>query len=52
MGAMNLKGPTASKGTMNHAKNSFSTEIFAGAVVMSVAQYLALHGNLLFGLLS
>jgi hypothetical protein len=42
MGAMNLKRPTASRGAMNHAKKSISTEIFAGAVVMSVAQYLAL----------
>jgi hypothetical protein len=32
---------TAIKGTMNHAKISFSTEIFAGAIT-SVVQYLAL----------
>jgi hypothetical protein len=32
--------PTARKGTMNHAKASFSTEMFAGAVI-SVVQYLA-----------
>jgi hypothetical protein len=32
--------PTAIKGTMNHAKTSFSTEICAGAI-MSVVQYLA-----------
>jgi hypothetical protein len=36
MGVMNQKPPTA----MNHAKTSFNTEIFAGAVV-SVVQYLA-----------
>jgi hypothetical protein len=28
------------KGTMTHAKTSFSTEIFAGAII-SVVQYLA-----------
>jgi hypothetical protein len=32
--------PTAIKGTMNHAKTSFSTEICAGAI-MSVVQSLA-----------
>jgi hypothetical protein len=41
MGGMNWKRPTAIKGTMNHAKTSFSTEIFPGATI-SVAQYLAL----------
>jgi hypothetical protein len=45
-----LEGPThrgseletsnAMKGTMNHAKTSFSTEMFAGAIV-SVVQCLA-----------
>jgi hypothetical protein len=40
MGRMNLKRPTAIKGTMNHAKTSFSTEICAGAI-NSVVQYLA-----------
>jgi hypothetical protein len=40
MGGMNLKGLTAIKGTMNHAKTSFSTEIFAGAI-NSVVQCLA-----------
>jgi hypothetical protein len=37
MGGMNC--PTAIKGTLNHAKTSFSTEIFAGAII-SVVQYL------------
>jgi hypothetical protein len=36
MGGMNLKCPTAIKGTMNHAKTSFSTEIFAGAIISVV----------------
>jgi hypothetical protein len=40
MGGMNWKRPTAIKGTMHHAKTSFSTEIFAGAII-SVLQYLA-----------
>jgi hypothetical protein len=40
MGVMNLKRPTAIKGTMNHAKTSFSTEMFTGATI-SVVQYLA-----------
>jgi hypothetical protein len=40
MGGTNWKRPTASKGTMHHAKTSFSTEIFNGAII-SVAQYLA-----------
>jgi hypothetical protein len=31
MGVMNTKGPTAIKGTMNHAKTSLSPEIFAVA---------------------
>jgi hypothetical protein len=39
MGGMNKKRLTAIKGTMNHAKTSFSTEIFAGAII-SVVQYL------------
>jgi hypothetical protein len=39
MGGMNWKRPTAIKGTMNHAKTSFSTEICAGAL-NSVVQYL------------
>jgi hypothetical protein len=39
MGEMNEKGPTAVKGTMDHAKASISTEIFAGAII-SVVQYL------------
>jgi hypothetical protein len=42
MGGMNLNRPTAIKGTMDHAKTSFSREIFAGAIV-SVVQYLALY---------
>jgi hypothetical protein len=41
MGEMNWKRPTATQGTMNHAKTSFSTEISAGAII-SVVQYLAL----------
>jgi hypothetical protein len=41
MGAMNWKSSTATKGTIGHAKTSFSTGIFAGAII-SVAQYLAL----------
>jgi hypothetical protein len=40
MEVMNQKRPTATEGTMNHAKTSFSTEIFAGAII-SVVQYLA-----------
>jgi hypothetical protein len=40
MGEMNWKRPTAFKGAMNHAKTSFSTEIFAGAII-SVVQCLA-----------
>jgi hypothetical protein len=40
MGGMNKKCPTAIKGTMNHAKTSFSTEICAGAII-SVVQILA-----------
>jgi hypothetical protein len=40
MGVMNQKCPTAIKGTMNHAKPSFSTAIFDVAI-SSVAQYLA-----------
>jgi hypothetical protein len=40
MGGMNWKCSTAIKGTVNHAKTSFSTEIFAGAII-SVIQYLA-----------
>jgi hypothetical protein len=39
MGVMNYKRPTAIEGTMNHAKTSFSTEIFAGAII-SVVRYL------------
>jgi hypothetical protein len=40
MGGMNKKRPTAIKGTMSHAKTSFSTKIFSGAIVC-VVQYLA-----------
>jgi hypothetical protein len=40
MWGMNQKRLTAIKGSMNHAKTLFSTEIFAGAIV-SVVQYLA-----------
>jgi hypothetical protein len=40
MGEMNWKRPTAIKGTMNHAKTSFSKEILAGAII-SWVQYLA-----------
>jgi hypothetical protein len=39
MGGMKRKRGTAIKGTMHHAKTSFSTEIFAGAI-LSVVQYL------------
>jgi hypothetical protein len=39
MGVMNWKRPTAIKGTLNHAKTSFSTEICAGARV-SIVQHL------------
>jgi hypothetical protein len=39
MGGMNYERPTAIKVTMNHANTSFSTEIFAGAII-SVVQYL------------
>jgi hypothetical protein len=41
MGVMKTKCPTAMKGTENHAKTSFSTEVCAGAIVC-VVQYLAL----------
>jgi hypothetical protein len=37
---MNEKCPIAIKGTLNHAKTSFSTEIFAGAII-SVVRYVA-----------
>jgi hypothetical protein len=40
MGGMNERRPTAIKGTMNHAKTSFGTEICAG-IIISVVQYLA-----------
>jgi hypothetical protein len=40
MGGMNWKRPTTIKGTMHHARTSFSTEILAGAMI-SVVQYLA-----------
>jgi hypothetical protein len=40
MGGMNHKRPTVIKGTMNHAKTSFSIKIFAGAIICMV-QYLA-----------
>jgi hypothetical protein len=40
MGGMNWKRPTAITGSVNHAKTSFSTEIFAGAII-SMVQYLA-----------
>jgi hypothetical protein len=40
MGGMNWKCPSTIKGTMNHAKTSFSTEICPGAII-SVVQYLA-----------
>jgi hypothetical protein len=40
MGGVNKKRPTAMKGTINHAKESFSREIFAGAII-SVVQCLA-----------
>jgi hypothetical protein len=39
MGGINWKRPTAIKGTMNHAKTSFSAETCAGATI-SVVQYL------------
>jgi multisubunit Na+/H+ antiporter MnhE subunit len=41
MGLLNQKLPTAIKGIMNHAKTSFSKEIFAGAI-NSAVQYLEL----------
>jgi hypothetical protein len=40
MGGINWKCPTATKGTMNHAKESSSTTIFAAAII-SVVQHLA-----------
>jgi hypothetical protein len=40
MGRMNWKRQTAIKGAMHHAKTSFSTETFGGALI-SVVQYLA-----------
>jgi hypothetical protein len=40
LGAMNWKRPNATKGTLNHKETSFSTEIFADAVI-SMVQYLA-----------
>jgi hypothetical protein len=39
MGAMTWKPPTTIEGTMNRAKTSFSTEIFAGAIISRV-QYI------------
>jgi hypothetical protein len=36
MGVMNLKRPTAIKGTMDNAKISVSTDIFAGAIISMV----------------
>jgi hypothetical protein len=39
MGELSQKRPTAIKSTMNQAKTSFSTDIFAGAII-SVVQYL------------
>jgi hypothetical protein len=36
MRVMNLKCPTAIKGTMSHAKPSFSTRILAGAIISVV----------------
>jgi hypothetical protein len=35
-GGNKLKRPTAIKGTLNHAKTSFSKEIFAGAIISGV----------------
>jgi hypothetical protein len=40
MGGMNWERPTPIKGTMNHAKTSFSTEILTGAII-SMVQCLA-----------
>jgi hypothetical protein len=40
MGVMNQKRWIAMKGTINHAKTLFSTEIFAAAIIR-VVQYLA-----------
>jgi hypothetical protein len=40
MEGMNYKHPTAMKGTSNHAKTSFSTEMFAGAII-SMVKYFA-----------
>jgi hypothetical protein len=40
MGGINQKRPTAIECTMNHAKTSFSREIFAGAIT-SVVKFLA-----------
>jgi hypothetical protein len=39
-GGPNWNGPTAIKCTMSHKKTSFSTEMFAGAIISRV-QYLA-----------
>jgi hypothetical protein len=36
MGGTNWKRPTAIKGTLNHAKTSFCTEICAGAIISLV----------------
>jgi hypothetical protein len=36
MGGMNWKRPTTVKGTIHHSKTSFSTEIFAGAIIRVV----------------
>jgi hypothetical protein len=36
MGGMNWNRPTTVKGTINHSKTSFSTEIFAGATIRGV----------------
>jgi hypothetical protein len=40
MRVITWKRPAAVRGTMNHAKTSFSKEIFAGAII-SVVQYVA-----------
>jgi hypothetical protein len=40
MGGMNWTRSTAIKGTMKHTKVSFSTDIFAGALI-SVVQYVS-----------
>jgi hypothetical protein len=44
MKAINLKRPTAIKGTLNNAKSTFSAEIFAGAIISRLQLGLQVTG--------